>query len=86
MSWLKKYYGSDFESLKPELIKEGKFKAIVRLSSKKDAKSLHPSVGYVLVKKNGNHETSPYLVLHEGLASPEDMATMLSVLLQEDEK
>jgi hypothetical protein len=84
MSWLKKYYGKDFDSLKPTSILEGKKFAVVRLT--RQSSRGFPSTGFVLVNKNGNHSASPTDSLHEGMPSREDMDRMKEALAKKEQE
>lgn len=80
--WLKDYYGKDFNSLSPLLVMDGNVVAVVKLTRK--ASRGFNRVGYVLIKKNGRHNASDHIVLHEGVASKEDLETMKRVLVSKD--
>lgn len=80
--WLQKYYGKEFDLFNPEIVKEGKVWAIVKLT--RLGMKNFSGVGFVLIKKKGNHQASPYKSLHEGLPTKEDMERMM-LLLQEEE-
>lgn len=81
-SWLKKYYGGDFEELSPEVIHEGKRLALVKLS--RESQFGFSGIGFVLIEKNGNHLAGPHMSMHEGMPTPEKMEEMKKVLEQED--
>jgi hypothetical protein len=80
--WLKEYYGKDFEKFQPTVVMEGRTQAVVKLTQ--SASRGYSGLGYVLVKKRGKHNASQHLVLHEGVASKEDLNTMKHVLSQKD--
>lgn len=82
--WLKDYFGKDFDLLSPSVVADGDTKAVVKLSRK--AAKGYSGTGYVLVEKSGKHNVTEHIVLHEGLASKEDMDTMKHVLAQKDGK
>lgn len=82
--WLKTYYGRDFDWLNPEVVKEGKKWAIVKLQRKAEKGS--SSIGYVLIQKTGSHTASTYRSLHEGLPTKEAMEKMEAALKQEEAK
>ncbi len=83
MSWLKTYYGKDFEKFSPSIVKEGKKWAVVKLNRSSPAKGFS-SIGYVLIQRNGTHSSSPYLSLHEGVPSTGDMSEMLALLQRKE--
>jgi hypothetical protein len=80
--WLRTYYGKDFDFLNPEVIKEGKKWAIVKLN--RHASRGFSSIGYVLIKKNGTHAASKYHSLHEGIPTKEAMDMMYKRLAEAD--
>ncbi len=80
--WLKTYYGKDFDFLNPELVKEGKKWAIVKLT--RQATKGFSSIGFVLIKKNGSHLSSNYQSLHEGPPTKEAFALMEKKLVAAD--
>lgn len=79
--WLKDYYGKAFNELTPDVVKEGRNYAIVRLigSNKNRAFS---AIGYVLVKKNGRHGATPHQSLYEGVPSLVEFQGMVDKLNQ----
>jgi hypothetical protein len=81
--WLKMYYGKDFDVLNPEVVKEGKKWAIVKLN--RHASRGFSSIGYVLIKKNGTHAASHYHSLHEGVPTKEAMDMMYKRLAEAEE-
>lgn len=83
MEWLKKYYGKDFEKFSPSVVKEGKKWAVVKLNRSNPAKGFS-SIGYVLIQKHGTHASSPYLSLHEGVPTTDDMSEMLALLARKE--
>lgn len=80
--WLKKYYGKEFDELHPEVVFDGRFKAVVKLT--KTVSRAHNGVGFVLIEKNGRHATSIHKSLHEGMPSQKDMDRMQETLKKED--
>lgn len=84
MSWLKKYYGDDFEKLSPNIIAEGKGFAIVRIT--KQVPRGHSGVGFVLVNKFGRHNVSETVSLHEGMPGERDMKRMKDALKKAEEQ
>lgn len=82
--WLKTYYGKDLDFLNPEVIKEGKKWAVVKLT--RQATKGVSSIGYVLIKKTGSHTASNYFSLHEGVPTKDDLALMDKKLATEDAK
>ena len=73
--WLKKYFGSKFESLNPVILFEGDKYAVVRLIK------THEGIGYILVKRDSTFETdSKRESLHEGVASGKEVTNMLKHL------
>lgn len=80
--WLKDYYGKDFDFLNPEIVKDGKKWALVKLSRR--ASKGYSSTGYVLIKKAGTHIASNYQSLHEGPVSQKDMDRMYAALAKEE--
>lgn len=82
MDWLKKYYGKDFDLLNPEVVLDGKKKAVVKLT-KTGARGFS-GVGYVLIDKNGSHLASSHKSLHEGMPTKTDMDRMKEILTKED--
>lgn len=83
-NWLKTYYGNDFDFLNPQVIKEGKKWAIVKLT--RQATKGSSSIGYVLIKKNGTHAGSTYFSLHEGNPTTDQLALMEKKLATEEAK
>jgi hypothetical protein len=83
--WLQEYYGPDFDMLQPEVVHQGKTKAIVRLMRATRIKGSFSSVGYVLIHIGGRHVATPHKSLHEGVASAEDLEKMKKVLAKEEE-
>lgn len=84
MSWLKKYYGSDFEKMNPEVVDEGKKFAIVKLT--RQVGRDFSGVGFVLIKKTDSHNASKSISLHEGLPSAADMKRMKDELKKAEGK
>lgn len=84
MSWLKKYYGDDFEKLSPEVVEEGKKFAIVKLTGQVGRS--FSGVGFVLIKKTDSHNSSKSVSLHEGLPSAADMERMKNELRKAEGK
>ena len=80
--WLKNYFGKEFSVLSPAVIAEGRTKAVVRLTRR--ATKGFSGMGYILVDKKGKNNVSDHLVLHEGVASTEDVETMKRVLAQKE--
>lgn len=85
-SWLKSYYGSEFETLNPSIVKEGKQFALVHLKASEKQGVGRSSYGYVIIKKSGNHQGSPYIPLAEGAVDSTKMAEMVRRLEKEDSK
>lgn len=84
MSWLNQYYNADdLKSLSPMILAEGKTKAVVRLQ-RTGRKTGKPSVAYVMLQKNGRHNTSSQVALHEGPASPDTLKKLVERLQRED--
>lgn len=79
--WLKRYYGSDLETLNPSIVFEGKKFAVVCLKRSSTLRD-HSSIGYVLIKKTGRHNASIQQSLSEGVPSAEKMVSMRSALEQ----
>lgn len=79
-SWLMDYYGRDFDMLNPEVVMEGEKYAVVRL--RKVFTNMIGSVGYVLIKKNGSHASTPFKSLHDGVATPVDVDKMKKELAE----
>ena len=82
IDWLKRYYGKDYLRLNPTIVKEGKKFAVVRIQ--RSAEKGFSAFGYVLIKKSGSHDISPYQSLFEGLASPMDLTDMLDTLRRKE--
>lgn len=76
--WLKTYYGKDCEVLNPTVTIDGKKYAVVKLKH-------HGKFGYVLVMKNGRHNSTPITSLFEGIPTADDMVRMRKKL-EEAEK
>lgn len=81
--WLERYYGKDFDFLNPEVVFDGKKKAVVRLT--RTGSRVNSGIGYVLVDKNGSHLASTPKSLHEGVPSQADLDRMREVLKKEDQ-
>lgn len=73
--WLKAYYGSAYENLKPEVVIDGRKHAVVKITNPDKARR-YSSIGYVLVRKTGSHGTNNQKPLHEGIASQYDLERM----------
>lgn len=73
MSWLKKYYGADFERLTPTVVAESGNMAVVRIVSLRKQ-------GYVLIDKTGRHNASPERPLFEGMPNGDDLKRMHAAL------
>lgn len=75
--WLRRYYGTYFESFAPTVVMEGKFWAVVRI--------VHEgSMAYVLVKMKGNHEITPHVPLFKGTPNADDVTRMQEILFNKD--
>ncbi len=84
MSWLNSYYSQDdLKNLSPIIVAEGKSKAVVRLQ-RVGRKKGNTSVAYVMVNKDGRHNFSSHVALHEGPASQDQLRRMVSRLQKED--
>lgn len=81
--WLQKYYGKEADFLNPEIILDGKKKAIIRLT--RTGGKGFSGIGYVLVDKHGSHSTSSPMSLFEGVPSLADMNHMRETLQKEDQ-
>lgn len=86
MSWLKNYYGEEFDTLNPSIVKEGKKVALVHLKASDKQGAGRSSYGYVIIKKSGNHKGSSYIPLAEGAVDSTKMAEMIRRLEKEDLK
>jgi len=80
--WLENYYGKDFDFLNPEVVFDGKKKAVVKLV--RTGSRVHSSIGYVLLDKNGSHLASTPKSLHEGVPSQADLDRMREALKKAD--
>lgn len=80
--WLENYYGKDFDFLNPEVVFDGKKKAVVKLV--RTGSRTHSSIGYVLIDKNGSHFASTHKSLHEGIPSQKDLDRMREELKKVD--
>jgi hypothetical protein len=75
--WLTRYYGKHFDRFSPTVIMEGKFWAIVRINKE-------GTVAYVLVKRKGNHESTPHVPLFQGNPTADDITKMQEILFNKD--
>jgi hypothetical protein len=69
------------KDLSPTIVFDGRSKAVLLLRSQR---KMGMSLGYILVSKNGKNNVSPHESLHEGLASPTDLANMRRRLAEVD--
>lgn len=76
-AWLLRYYGADFEELRPSVVAEGKNKALVMLRRKSE-------IAYFIISKGGKHNFSTPIAAHQGAASPEQVEAMKQRLAKED--
>lgn len=72
--WLKKFYGKDYETLSPTVVFEGNYFAVVKVC--RVASLGYKGIGYVLIRKRGAYNVSPYESLFEGLPSQGDLDRM----------
>jgi len=79
MGWLERYYGSKFEEFSPQVVREGKTKAVVRLAKGGE-------LAFVLVHKAGKHSKTPHQALHNGQPSADDLRKMVDRMQEEDER
>jgi hypothetical protein len=82
--WLADYYGKDVDVLNPTVLIEGKTHAVVRLQ--KIGARGSSSVGFVLIRKGGSHQTSPCEPLGEGVTTTELVNKMTKRLAEVDDK
>jgi hypothetical protein len=76
-TWLKKYYGPWFDKLRPTVIMDGKYNAVVRVA--------HVGASaYVLIQKGGSHEKTPHTILLERVPGPADYTRMREALVVAD--
>jgi hypothetical protein len=68
-AWLDDYYGTAKKVLRPSIVTDGKYYAIVMLM-------VEDSMGFVLIRKNGKHGATPHEILHAGPAKDADFARM----------
>jgi hypothetical protein len=80
--WLKLYYGASFELFNPSIVFEGQNKAVIKLVGK--AARGHSSIAYILVDKNGSHNVTEHLSLHEGIPTDTVLQQMKLTLEKED--
>jgi hypothetical protein len=82
--WLKNYYGSMLSTVNPEVIIDGKKVAVVRLQTQNTTTSGSSRIGYVLISKDGKHNATAHVSLHEGVPTQKDMERMRRVFEEAD--
>lgn len=83
-AWLRDYYGKDFDSLAPTVVRESRNYAVVRLFNH-GVKTSNSRVGYVLVYKKGSLSTDSHSSLFEGIPEQSDMDRMYQALEKKEE-
>jgi hypothetical protein len=84
-SWLKNYYGDALvRSMNPSVVMDGKNCAVVKITVMNTASPGYSRIGFVLLEKNGRHDVTPHLSLHEGVPTQKDMDRMTEVFKKAD--
>jgi hypothetical protein len=78
--WLRAYYGSEWPSFSPSVVREGKRFAVVRITDTSQKGATFSKVGYILLRKTGKHGQTKERPLHEGVPTRPDLDKMFTIL------
>ncbi len=84
MSWMKKYFGKDFERLSPQVIEDGESFAVVQITSTMPRG--FSGIGFILVRKTGKYGVTPAESLHEGPLNEKARKKLKDALKKQEEK